>query len=185
MEIPISQVAGLGFGGWGGGGKERRGYLFDSAYGVNIDPCARAISSSDCSCVSPPAFSPLSPFSRSGSTTLRPYFEFLQFWAPTGRVVTLPGMPCPRSPPVPPGSHFWSGRGASFSAGCDAPCGRLTRWTNRAVWSHEILSRHPNQDSPDRVDNFPGEARSLCSSAASGSSCSWNICLWFGLFNEV
>lgn len=46
----------------------------------------------------------------------------------TGRVAARPGMPCPKPPPVPPGSRSCSGRGVKFSVGCDAPCGRRIRW---------------------------------------------------------
>lgn len=110
--------------------------LLDWAYGVDIDPPLLRIVAR-----SPPALPP--PFSLPGpaSTTLRPQFGFLQLWAPTGRVVTRPGMPCPRPPPVPPGSRSCSERGAKFSAGYDAPCGRHTRWTRCPIlWK----AGHPN-----------------------------------------
>lgn len=84
-----------------------------------------------------PAFSLPGP----AAATLHPQFGFLQLLAPTGRVITQPGMPCPRLLPVPPGSRSCSGREAKFSAGYDDPCGRHTRWTRCPVLRK---ADHPN-----------------------------------------
>lgn len=162
--------------------KGTKGLLSDWAYGVNIDPCARAFASSDCSCVSPPSFFPSFSLPGLPGTTLRPLV---------------------RVPPVPsanrPGCH--SARdampevaaGSSRKSFLERARSKLLRWLRRSLrTTHQVIKMGHLVPltkywpvilitTRTLTRQFPGEARSPCYSCSSLLLTN----LFIILFNEV